>query len=585
MKLGKRKSEEAMASAPKPQRQSRAKSGNRPGASADKKKKGHFVLIIGDDGAILVFLQGNTVVRRLFAPSPRPDHTASIVELMQSNPGVPISVLADVIDQQYVRHSFPPVSSFSVNNLVKRRMERDFQAEDLTGMMRLGRDKGGRKEWNYLLIALANTPLMQQWMELIVELPNELKGIYLTPLEAQHYIPALKKGAGMTANLPWQLLITHNKVSGFRQVVLRDGKLVFTRVTQAIDDGVAAVIAGNIEQEIISTLEYLRRLGFQENESLEMLVIAAQEVKESLDLNRFRVGAAQMLTPLDVADMLDLQQAALSADRFGDVVMASWFATTKKRALKFNTAYGEKLAKFYGARRGLKAIGALLIVALAGMSLLNIKDAVLIGSEASDIEKQRSPQQSEMATLQKSLDSLDEDVAFKSAIVTINDAFLKNAPNPLEFMSQLALHLNSTFRAKEVTWTAGGAAAAQPGQGAPVAAANGAGAPLEVRVAIDIYGRFQDVEALTSTTDAFIEGLRNLMGDYTITAEPYSWIKGSTDSMEISFDKKETESASSNGDRTITLTFKPKAKNAAPGGAAPGMPGSMQGIPAGAGGI
>lgn len=569
MKLGKRKFEEG--NGPRPPRQGRRLPGGTM-VSGKAAKGGHFVLIIGDDGAILVFMQGSTVVRRLFAPSPRPDHTASMVELMQSNPGVPISVLADVIDQQYVRHSFPPVSSFSVNNLVKRRMERDFQAEDLTGMLRLGRDKAGRREWNYLLIALANTPLIQQWMELIVELPNELKGIYLTPLEAQNYIPALKKAASMNTALPWQLLITHNKVSGFRQVVLREGKLVFTRVTQAIDDGVAAVIAGNIEQEIISTLEYLRRLGFQDNESLELIVIAAQEVKESLDLNRFRVGAAQMLTPLDVADMLDLQQAALSADRFGDVVMASWFATAKKRALKFNTAYGTKLAQFYSATRGLKIVGALLVAGLVCASLLNIKDTILISSDASDIEQQRVPQRAEMTKLQKSLDSLDEDVAFKSAVVTVNDAFLKNAPSPLDFISKLALHLNSTFRVKAVTWAATAPAATTPGQGGMGGVANpNAASPLDVKVVVDIYGQFQDVEALSNATDTFIDGLRSLMGDYTITAEPYSWIKGSNNSMEISFDQKASETADTKGDRSITLTFKPKDKKPAGGPADMGM--------------
>src|SRR5262249_31577736 len=122
-------------------------------------KRQRFVLAIGDEGAILVYMQGRKVERRLFAPSPQPDHTASMVELMRSNPRVPLLILADVIDQQYVKHSFPPVSSFSVAGLVKRRMERDFQAEDLKGSLQLGREKTGRREWNYLLIALANTPL------------------------------------------------------------------------------------------------------------------------------------------------------------------------------------------------------------------------------------------------------------------------------------------------------------------------------------------------------------------------------------------------------------------------------------------
>src|SRR5262249_17247692 len=148
-----------------------------------------------------------------------------------NHPKVPLYILADVLDQQYVRQSFPPVSSFSVGGLVKRRLERDFQAEDMKGSLPLGRDKEGRREWNYLLISLANTPLMQQWLALIVELPNEFRGVYLTPVEGQNYIPVLKKYMPEQAPAqPWQLLVSHNKISGFRQIVLRDGKLVFTRV-------------------------------------------------------------------------------------------------------------------------------------------------------------------------------------------------------------------------------------------------------------------------------------------------------------------------------------------------------------------
>lgn len=564
MKLGKRNSDKDH-HAPTPP--GAARGGKSKGGA--KKKLGHFVLIVGDDGAILVYLQGNTVVRRLFAPSPRPDHTASIVELMQANPNVPLSILADVIDQQYVRHNFPPVSSLSVSNLVKRRMERDFQAEDLKGFLRLGREKDGRKEWSYLLIALANTPLIQQWLELIVELPNELKGIFLSPIEAQHYIPALKKMTGGAA-LPWQLLLTHNKVSGFRQIVLRDGKLVFTRVTQAIDDGVPAVLAGNIEQEIIGTIEYLRRLGFQENESLEMFIIAAQEVKEVLDIARFRVGGHQVLTPLDVADMFGLQQAALSADRFGDVIMASWFGTSKKRVLKFNTAYGEKLTKFYGAARGLKVVGGVLAVGLIGATLLNVKDAIVLGGEASSIEQQRAPQQGQITKLQKTLDSLDADVAFKTAVVTVDDVYLKDAISPLDFASKLAGLMTETFRAESMEWDT-------KAQSATPDAAAGPAAALEVKVKISIQGSFPDVEALTNNTDAFVENLKSNLKDYDVKVDPYSWAQNSGDSMEISFDKKADESSAPVGDRSINVTFTAKPAIAQqPGmGGSPDMPPGM----------
>ena len=132
--------------------------GRKPQPVAGSKKGSRFVLIVGDEGVILVFMNGSKVVRRLFAPSAQPSHTEAIRDIMYGNPGVPIYMLIDVLDQQYIPHTFPPVSSLSVGGLVKRRIDRDFQPDDLKGALPLGRDKAGRKEWKFLLVSLARTP-------------------------------------------------------------------------------------------------------------------------------------------------------------------------------------------------------------------------------------------------------------------------------------------------------------------------------------------------------------------------------------------------------------------------------------------
>lgn len=537
--------------------------------------KGRFVMLVGDDGAILVYMQGSTVVRRLFAPSPQPDHTAGMVELLNAHPKAPILMLADVLDQQYVRHSFPPVSSLSVNGLVKRRLDRDFQAEDLKGFLPLGRDKTGRKEWNFLLISLANTAVIQMWMELVVEQPNEFLGVYLVPVESQSYLPALKKAIGGTP-ASWQILVTHNKVSGFRQVVLKDGKLVFTRVSQAIDEGVAAVVAGNIEQEILNTIEYLRRLGFDDNMPYDLVVVTAQEVKEVLDIGRFQAAEGTVLTPLDVADTLGLQQAALSADRFGDVVMTAWFCTAKKRRLRFMTAYAEQLKKFYGIQRAAIALGSLAALALAGMSAMNVLDALSAGSEATSIEAQAAPLKTEIAALQKSLDSLDTNVAFKSAVVTVHDAYLKDGLTPLQFVQDLAPYIDDQHQATVIDWrtedpSQAGAAATGP-NGSPLPPA-----PLNIKVSIEFTGGYMDPDELTKVADAYFKGMRENLTKYDISVGNYPWIAGGGNSMEISFNQQATAPAGRTADPKVEVTFRgPKPETDTSNTAAPATtPGAM----------
>ncbi len=250
-----------------------------------KKDKDCFVYFLGDEGAILVFIENGIVTRRLFASSPAPENVRSFVDIFRSNPEVPIYVLVDMIDQSYVRHTLPPVSQLGVGKLVQRRLERDFAADDIKGALILGREEKGRKDWNLLLISLAHGDLLQQWLKVAYEAPNFFGGIYLSPVESDilvqklsfalhgkngeesafgggaSFVDKLKKiSFGKIKNggvaeksakgVEWQVFVSHNKVTGLRQVVLRNGVMVFTRMTQLVEEQNNEITAASMEQEI-----------------------------------------------------------------------------------------------------------------------------------------------------------------------------------------------------------------------------------------------------------------------------------------------------------------------------------------------
>ena len=529
-----------------------------------------FVLLVGDEGGILVYMQGKKMVRRLFAPSPQKDHTAGIAELMRNHPKVPLYILADVLDQQYVRQNFPPVSSFSVSGLVKRRLERDFQPEDLKGSLPLGREKTGRKEWSFLLIALASTPLIQQWLERVMELPNEFRGVYLTPVEGQHYLPVLRRYLpNPVPQAPWQLLVTHNKVSGFRQIVLNEGKLVFSRVTQAIDDAVAAVVAGNIEQEVLNTLEYLRRLGFQENNTLEMTVITSAEVREAFDAKRFGLASAVVATPLEVAEAAGLEQAALSADRFGDVVMAACFAQVRTPVLKFETKYGAKLSQLYLVRRVVLAGTALMGAALLFSAANDVATFFSNRSEADAQTRKKQALQAELVQVRKQIGTLDVDVAKKTAIVAGCDAYMKNRVDPLQFVADIATSMSKDKRVLSLRWVQ----KTNDNPNAPPAPAGGmAASDIQISMEVEFVEKYADVDALAKAVDAYIAALRGNLPHYTIAVGALPWLsQGGDKGLEISFDSKENE-AIKDGMNKIEITFWPKPVNATPDATASGMP-------------
>lgn len=565
---------EPVEKAPKARREKPTKGGKaaKP-TSAGGGKGRRFVLIIGDEGGILIFMQGTKVVRRLFAPSPQPSHTEAMHEIMTSHPRVPIYILADVLDQQYVAQTFPPVSSLSVGGLVKRRLDRDFQADDMTGALPLGRDKTGRKEWKFLLVSLARTQLMSDWLDLVLELPNELKGIYLVPVEAVNYVAALNKKASSDKPRPWQLFISHNKVSGFRQVVIHEGKLVFTRVSQAIDDAIPAVIAGNIEQEIINTMEYLKRLGFQENADLDATVIISQDVIESLDLKRFGFAHINILSPLGVSEALGLEQAALSADRFGDVVMAAAFGIAKKRVLRFSNAYMEKLAKLYKTQMIIRAAMWLLSVGLFGLTAMTVVDVISNYSTISEINAKIQQNTPKLEQAKKSVEGLNKDIAYKSATVATYDAYIKDTPRPEDFAAAIAPFISPAHRLLSMDWQYNEPNAKSPPPG-------GTALPVEVVVEFDFgaMGSSATTEALNKAAAELLESMKAGMPQYDVTNEPYPWVKVDKQEEAVSVDVVSVTTILPQ-DMIAKFRFRGVKKVAATPGAPGGAPGGAAAAP------
>ena len=252
-----------------------------------------------------------------------------------------------MLDQAYVAQTLPPVSSMGIQSLLKRRLNRDMANQEIRGALLLGREKTGRKDWLAMMIALERTPAVNKWLDLIMEQPNRLAGIYLVPVEAQSYIKRIQnkidpvKKNKKTKELKdsneekWDFLVSHHKTGGFRQVILRNGVLALSRLTQPIGDSSPEVTAGNVEQEIQQTIEFMKRLGYHESAQLHILAVVAQSVKSLIDTSRIKFTRLNVFTPFEIAGMLKLEGAAAEQDMFADVVLAVSIATANKKNSSF----------------------------------------------------------------------------------------------------------------------------------------------------------------------------------------------------------------------------------------------------------
>ncbi|HEU5047642.1 MAG TPA: hypothetical protein VFT64_07355 [Rickettsiales bacterium] len=416
-----------------------------------------FTMMIGDEGAVLVQLQHGAVVRRLFAASPDPAQVRAIDEALNNSPNSPITVLFDIMDQSYVRQTLPPVSSFSVGKIISRRLAKDFSPDDIKGFVILDRDKAGRRDWNYMMVSLANTAILQKWMNFITERSNPFRGMGLLPMEAQNFMRALEKHFQRSKSkdskpMEWQILVSHHKVGGFRQVVMRNGKLVFTRMALPFGESLPDVIAGNIEQEMINTLEYLKRLGLQDTALISITIICSEEIKQALDPKNIKAGEHHFLTPYEVANMLSLKDAAGDGDHFGDIVLSAFIAKQRKLILPLFTDYTRKLRNLSMFALYTKLGGALCALAVLGWigssawSIFETKQAI------SDLEIKHHTLTESLNKIKVTAETLPKNVNLYSDIMTISQMFNKPQYDIIPFIEQLSTGISNTAMASSLHW-------------------------------------------------------------------------------------------------------------------------------------
>lgn len=517
-------------------------------------KAPRFVLLVGDEGAILAYVQGGKVLKRLFAPNTDMASVRPFNELFHANKHVPITVLVDVIDQNYVRHDLPPVSPMSVGNLIKRRLERDFAAEDIKGALKLGRDSGGRKDWNYLLIALSNTPNLAKWLEFAAEQPNRFDGIYLLPVEMQPLIQALSEGVDSNnAAGEWHILVSHNKVGGFRQVVFRGGKMVFTRLAQPVGETMPEVIAGNVEQEVLNTIEYIKRIGFQESAGLKLTIIVAQGIKEAIDEKKFKSTQIRLFTPYEMANTLGLSEVAQPGDHFGDVVLAAFFGGQSRHILRLDNPLTAKLRQLEGIRLASRGAAA----ALAAFALYTVGDGGYRWYEANNnidtLTRSRQVAQQELETVTQESKTLPVDINQINDLVDVYHRLSLREALPFDAFKPLLEVTGTDVLVSAVNWnvvtdkTAGADGAPPPAAppatpgASPGAAANpnnpNAPYPIDMTLELNVLTHTEDADSFLAFSKEWLERVKAQYPGYEVSYVDLPGRAKETESISVTFDK------------------------------------------------
>jgi hypothetical protein len=412
-----------------------------------------FTLIIGDDGAVLALMNGTKLMNRLFASSPALSDRREISSLIAKYPSVPIYVLLDSMEQSYTQQTLPAVSSLSINKLVKKRLERDFSESDIKSAVSMGRSTSGRRDWMYMFISTPMNTALSEWLNYITSLPNKFLGIHLLPVEMESFLNRLNKHLYKKGEEEpeWRLVVTHNKTGGFRQVVFKNKRVIFTRLIPPGKENLPDIIAGSIEQETLNTLDYLRRLSFEDGNKIDITMIVASEIKNSLEGSNIRDQKLSIFTPYEAAQLLQLKAITNKDDKFADLLLINNFITSRP-VLKFFNPETKRLNNllliYTWSFHAMVAIIPIFIL----MCLISAYQIFNVSKQIGEVENNKANIERKWKNARKT-DNYDIDDANKiTDAVTIYNRIAKNSKPPLVLIEKMILATQQEALVKSLNW-------------------------------------------------------------------------------------------------------------------------------------
>lgn len=273
-----------------------------------------FILIVGDDGALLIPPMGIRMKSSLFARGHGEGQATVIRDALKKYPRRPVLILADTLAQEYKRETLPPVGMLDKRKLLARRLKQQFPDAELSAALPLGKNSA-------LLACLHDEGAIAFWRDNLVNLKNPSGHMALLPLESagmvSRLVPAAAKG--------WAMLISWQRTGGFRQIVTYNGELILARLTSPLPITTSApFVTATLALDIQASLDYLARHGLTDYQTMRLVAILPEHMHAAIAAARIPVGAVAAFTPHKAAKRLGLPFAPLPDDHAGDALHAAW---------------------------------------------------------------------------------------------------------------------------------------------------------------------------------------------------------------------------------------------------------------------
>jgi hypothetical protein len=451
-------------------------------------KQPRFVLVVGDDGVLLVPVQSAELDVEIFAATHDDVSKKAIQKRLAQNPKAPLTILANGAAQEFRVETLPPLNFLDRGKLTQRRLRQAFpqayaasgRSLDRTHTLLAGLHQGGEVAgW------LGSSGLRAVELGL---LPVESAGLIA------HLVPEAKKG--------WAILLANFRTGGLRQIVTCDGRVVFTRQTPSLSAEAQEGVTEELLRVIEDSRRYLSRFGLTERADLRIVLLLGRAPLAALR-HHADAGHMTLLSPQQAAETLGLDILPDAQCGDSDLVFAGWAGARRKLWLPLMpTAMKRQQQSVALARNGWRVALALLVLALgvAGGSVRPLVSQLYKNHRgAADVANLRA----QLVVQEAALAPAAQPMGRLRAALERQRIFAEPQPGPWDVVQRLRQALDGHARAMSVDWRDDGTLR------------------LDLRLESGSEGRVADREAIVANFKALAEQLARQMPDYAVEITRY----------------------------------------------------------------
>jgi len=201
---------------------------------------------------------------------------ANFQRYLQESENSPMTILVDVIEEEFRQDTIPHVFGADRQALIKRKQSRLYRDASYLYTQDQGREEEGRRDDRLLFMAITKDEVLKPWLELLHEHKVPLSGILSVALLLQSYVKTLLNISDHA------LVVTLQSISGLRQTFFGKKELKISRLSKLARYGTESY-APRIYTEVDKIQRYLNSLRLIPNEtSLDVYILADKATIDEL---------------------------------------------------------------------------------------------------------------------------------------------------------------------------------------------------------------------------------------------------------------------------------------------------------------